>query len=105
MNHRFFETSLNHEFFKNPAPGTVVFSDFSSDNRYEFYMTPQQATEGSCTPIHCIVACSNQEIPQEELAQFIFEQCFNYFNWTGTVKVPAVLQYANKLARHIGETI
>jgi len=34
----------------------------------------------------------------------LYSQCFNYQNWTGTVKMPAALQYANKLAKFVGET-
>ena len=44
-------------------------------------------------------------MPQEDLAQFTYEQCFNYYNWTGAVKVPACLQNANKVAKLIGESI
>ena len=62
-------------------------------------------TEGTCTPTHYIVAHNTSKMGQEELAQFTYEQCFNYYNWTGAVKVPATLQCANKLAKLVGEYI
>lgn len=33
------------------------------------------------------------------LAKLFYGQCFNYMNWTGSVRVPAQLQYACKLAK------
>jgi aubergine len=32
------------------------------------------------------------------LQEIIFSQCFNYVNWTGSIKVPGILQYARKAA-------
>ena len=34
-----------------------------------------------------------------------FQLTYLYFNWSGTVRVPAVCQYAHKLAYLIGENI
>jgi aubergine-like protein len=39
------------------------------------------------------------------LAQFTYEQTFNYYNWQGAVKVPACMQCADKLAKLVGESI
>jgi aubergine-like protein len=36
---------------------------------------------------------------------FTYEQCFNYYNWEGAVRVPACLQCADKLAKLAGEHI
>lgn len=33
------------------------------------------------------------------LAKLFYGQCHNYMNWTGSVRVPAQLQYAAKLAK------
>jgi len=51
------------------------------------------------------VAYNASKMPQESLSQFTYEQCFNYYNWTGAVKVPAALQCANKVAKLVGESI
>ena len=48
---------------------------------------------------------NNVNLPLQAIAQFTYEQCFNYYNWDGVVKLPAVLQYAHKLAKIAGEHI
>jgi aubergine-like protein len=39
------------------------------------------------------------------LQELIFGQCFNYVNWTGSIKVPSVLQYAKKSAKFSSEVL
>ena len=89
----------------NPQSGTCVLDEFSVDEMYDFHLTAQKVTQGTCTPTHYIVAHNSSKMSQEDLAQFTYEQCFNYYNWTGAVKVPATLQCANKLAKLVGESI
>jgi hypothetical protein len=37
-------------------------------------------------------------VSSEDLIGFTYEQCYNYFNYKGALKVPAYIQYARKLA-------
>lgn len=39
----------------NPSSGTVVFDEISVDNLYDFHLTAQKVTQGTCTPTHYIV--------------------------------------------------
>jgi aubergine len=32
-----------------------------------------------------------------------FKLCHNYYNWSGTTKIPSVVQYAKKLATLVGQ--
>lgn len=75
----------------------------SINNAYDFYLVPQYVTQGTCTPTHFQIAYdSTLKIPQESIAEFTFEQCFNYYNWPGAVRVPACLQAADKLSKLVG---
>lgn len=60
-------------------------------------------TQGSCTPTHYRIAYDSSQVPQEAIAQLTYEQCYNYFNWFGSVRVPGCLQGADKLSRLVGE--
>ena len=66
---------------------------------------PQIVTSGTCTPVlyKVVYRSSESKVNEEDIINFTFEQCFNYFNWSGAVKVPGFLQYANKLSKMASE--
>ena len=37
------------------------------------------------------------------IEELLFSQCFNYMNWSGSIKVPSVMQYAKKLGMFAGQ--
>jgi hypothetical protein len=37
------------------------------------------------------------------LQELMFSQCFNYVNWSGSIKIPGILQYAKKCAKFNSE--
>ena len=104
---RFFTTNRGQ--FANPDSGSIIVESLGSQKANDFYLVPQAVTQGVATPSHFIIAYENYssgnapEVPNEAITQFTFEECFNYFNWQGAVRVPACLQYANKLSNFIGE--
>lgn len=103
INTRFF--NVNQRDALNPEPGSVIVNQLSTDDAFDFHLVAQKVTQGTSTPTQYIVAYDSSKIPQEDLIQFTYEQCYNYYNWQGSVKVPACLQCANKLSKLAGESI
>jgi aubergine-like protein len=97
---RFF--SDDHGQIKNVQAGTLVGEELVSPN-YDFYIVSQQSTRGTTVPNHYRVIYSNSNIEDGELQELAFSQCFNYVNWTGSIKVPAILQYAKKCVKFSSE--
>jgi aubergine-like protein len=89
----------------NPISGSVILEEMSVNELYDFHLAAQRVTQGTCTPTQYIVVYDQSKLSQEAIAQFTFEQCYNYYNWTGAVKIPACLQCANKLSKMVGEHI
>ena len=79
-----------------------MYDECSADEQYDFHITAQKVTQGTCTPTQYIVAYDDSKVKQEDLAQFTYDQCFNYYNWQGAVKVPACMQCSDKLAKLVG---
>jgi aubergine-like protein len=48
---------------------------------------------------------NNSNFSEETIWQLTYWQCYNYSNWAGPVRVPAVCQYAHKVAYAYGDTL
>lgn len=83
---------------RNVQAGTLVSDDIVSDN-YDFYLVSQFSTRGSIVPNHYKVIFSNSRLEEGILHELAYAQCFNYVNWTGSIKIPGILQYAKKCAK------
>ena len=68
-------------------------------------MASASVREGTCTPVVFKIIYENRPdfVSLEALAELTYNQTYSYFNWTGSVKIPATLQYANKLAKQYSE--
>jgi len=107
--------SLQKGNVSNPDPGTVVSEGITSGN--DFYLISQKAQHGSVTPTHYSLIGYYHTINGEyveigngmheetfkKLQMLTYKLCFMYYNWSGSIKVPAPVQYAQKLSTLIGE--
>ena len=98
---RFFTEGNNAQ---NVPAGTIVSTDIVSKN-YDFYVVSQNSNRGSIVPNHYKVIYTDSKLEEGVLQELIFSQCFNYVNWTGSIKVPGILQYAEKCARFNSEVL
>lgn len=66
-------------------------------------MASASTTEGTCNMVqyHVSYDSSNQNVPDEAVKMITYEQCYNYPNWAGSIRFPATLQKANKLAKFV----
>ena len=101
VNERFFEDKGT---IMNVAPGTVVNKEVVS-REYDFFIVSQQARAGTAVPNHFKVIFNNSNMEEGHLQELIYHQCFNYANWSGSIKIPAILQYAKKCARFNAEVL
>jgi len=90
--------------FFNPPAGTVVAEKIVSDH-FDFLLVSQNVNQGTCTPTHYNVIYDTTGLSQDVFWQLTYNQCYNYYNWNGGVRVPAPVQYAHKLAYLVGQTV
>ncbi|CAG7816213.1 unnamed protein product [Allacma fusca] len=88
--------------FDNPRPGTIVDDVITKPERYDFFLISQVARQGTVSPTHYNVLYDFQGLPPDRLQLLTYKLCYGYFNWSGTVSVPAPCQYAHKLAYMAG---
>ena len=87
----YFEGNVN-----NPKEGTVIDTSVTTPGEYEFYLQPQFVNSGTATPtyFHCIFDTTG--IPLEILEKITYRMCYYYWNWSGAIREPAALKFAEQ---------
>ena len=88
--------------YGNANNNLLIVNEITNRNFFEFYIQPQEVTEGIATPTCFHVAHGNLNI-EEMIPKFTFDLCHIYSNWQGAVKVPNVLKAAEKLSKLIAK--
>ena len=90
---------------RNIPPGTLVSSSVAT-NVEEFYIISQQSTKVIIpTKYQILYRALGSELDQRHLQELIFSQCFNYCNWTGSIKIPAILHFTKKCVKFGAEVL
>lgn len=87
----------------NPPLGTIIDRAVVEKSGYDFYVMPAKATQGAMTPTHFHVIYDDSGLRCDEIQQLTYRMCYSYYNWSGSIRVPAPCQYAHKLAYQYGE--
>jgi len=66
--------------------------------RYDFFLVSQNVRQGTVSPTNYNVIYDESRVAPDSLQILTNKLCHLYFNWSGTVAVPAPCQYAHKLA-------
>ncbi|KAI5638036.1 piwi domain-containing protein [Phthorimaea operculella] len=91
--------------FENPHPGTVLDHDITRRDWYDFLIASQKVNQGTVTPTHYVVVHDDSAMTPDQCQRLTYKLCHLYYNWPGTVRVPAPCQYAHKLAFLIGQNV
>lgn len=95
---------------QNPNAGTYLHEQVAEDEN-EFFLIAQKPRIGMSSPCgyhileNDISALDNVsvDVVRGMLAKLIYKLCYLYYNTTGSIKVPAPIHYADKLATFIGD--
>ncbi|KAF3427934.1 hypothetical protein E2986_02003 [Frieseomelitta varia] len=82
----------------NPPPGTVVDDVITNPLKYDFFIVSQSVRRGTVSPCSYNVIADSTEWRPDHMQRLTYKLCHMYYNWSGTVRVPAPCQYAHKLA-------
>jgi len=89
----------------NPQPGTVVDTGITGPDTLEFFLISQSVNQGTATPIRYQCIYNDAGFKANDLQVLTYQLCHVYYNWFGTIKVPAPCQYAHKIAFLFGQSI
>lgn len=90
---------------ENPFPGTILDHTITRRNHFDYFLVPQSVRQGSVSPTHYIVVHNTPDLSPDILQRLSYKLCYLYYNWPGSVRVPACCQYAHKMAYLIGQSV
>ncbi|KAF1743405.1 hypothetical protein MXB_3807, partial [Myxobolus squamalis] len=97
--------SVGNTTANNPLPGTIVDRIITKDEYPNFYLVSQSVREGTVNPTHYIIIYNTSKVSTDHIQRLSYKACHLYFNWMGTVRVPAPCQYAHKLCFLVSQSI
>ncbi|RWS06115.1 piwi-like protein 1 [Dinothrombium tinctorium] len=97
INTRLYRPGPNEQ-YANPPPGTVVDTVISRPSRFDFYLVSQSVRQGTVTPTYYNIIRDTSAKSANIHQMLAYKMTHMYYNWPGTIRVPAPCQYAHKLA-------
>ncbi|XP_034354797.1 piwi-like protein 2 [Arvicanthis niloticus] len=91
--------------FVTPSPGTVVDHTITSCEWVDFYLLAHHVRQGCGIPTHYICVLNTANLSPDHMQRLTFKLCHMYWNWPGTIRVPAPCKYAHKLAFLSGQIL
>lgn len=89
--------------FRNPVPGTVLDNGITDKDLYEFYLISVAAKQGMASPCKYTVVYDSIGESPDKIELLTYKLSYTYYNVSGSIKVPATIQYAHRLACLVGE--
>ncbi|XP_071093957.1 piwi-like protein 1 isoform X1 [Haliotis cracherodii] len=89
----------------NPPPGTLVDSVITKKEWYDFFLVSQSVRQGTVSPTHYNVIWDDSNLLPDRMQRLAYKMTHLYYNWPGTIRVPAPCQYAHKLAFLVGQSL
>lgn len=90
---------------ENPSPGTILDNVITKRGWYDYYLVSQHVNQGTVTPTHYMVVHDGTTLKPDHMQRLTYKLTHLYYNWPGTVRVPAPCQYAHKLAFLVGQSL
>ncbi|XP_071789596.1 piwi-like protein 1 [Asterias amurensis] len=103
INNRFFMQSRSG--LSNPPPGTVIDSVVTRPDFYDFFLVSQSVRQGTVTPTSYNVIWDTWGLKPDYVQRLTYKLTHLYFNWPGTIRVPAPCLYAHKLSFLVGQSL
>ena len=89
-------------YLTNPQGGLFVDSKVTKPGQFDYFMVGQNVNQGTATPTNYNVIYNTTVLPADIFYELTYNQCFSYYNWSGPLKVPAVIMMANKQGLVVG---
>lgn len=81
--------------YNYPGEGIVIDKGLTKPNEFEFYLLPTNGT-GTPTYFKVVKVHGLEKMPKDIYYEMTNNLCYYFWNWSGAIKVPACLKFAEK---------
>ena len=86
--------------------GTVIDKQVISPDVFEFYLQCPEVDRGTGSPVHFLCLYNNNEdLTINDFEEITYQQSFYYWNWSGPIRIPAALKYAEVANNFSGKNL
>ncbi|KAK7087801.1 piwi-like protein 1 [Littorina saxatilis] len=89
----------------NPPPGTIIDDVATKPTWYDFFLISQSVRQGTVGPTHYNIIYETNGLKPDHFQRLTYKLTHMYYNWQGTIRVPAPCMYAHKLAFLSGQSL
>ena len=90
---KFFER--HNDNYRNIPTGTVIDKYVISPEVFEFYLQCPEVDRGTGSPVHFLCLYNtNEDLTINDFEEITYKQSYYYWNWSGPIRIPAALKYA-----------
>ena len=101
---KFFEK--NNGGYRNIPAGTIIDKDVITPDVFEFYLQCPEVDKGTGSPVHFLCLYNNNdELSINDFEEITYRQSYYYWNWSGPIRIPAALKYAEVANTFCGKNI
>lgn len=87
-----YSSQLNGNNLSNVLAGTIVDRSITRLDMYDFYLVPQEPSQGTANAVHYVVLHDDNKFQADVIQRLSYKLCFLYYNWPGAIRVPACCQ-------------
>ena len=92
--------------YKNIPSGTVIDKQVISPDVFEFYLQCPEVDRGTGSPVHFLCLHNdNEDLTINDFEEITYKQSYYYWNWSGPIRIPAALKYAEVANTFCGKNI
>ena len=101
---KFFEK--DNRGYRNLPAGTVIDKSVISPDVFEFYLQCPEVDRGTGSPVHFLCLYNdNNDLTINDFEEITYQQSYYYWNWSGPIRIPAALKYAEVANTFCGKNI
>ncbi|XP_007905583.1 piwi-like protein 2 isoform X2 [Callorhinchus milii] len=91
--------------FEVPPPGSVIDHTATNPDGTDFFLLAHTVRQGCGIPTRYICVLNTLKLSPDHMQRLTFKLCHIYWNWSGTIRVPAPCKYAHKVAFLCGQSL